>query len=107
MQLVEDYFMWGKDIKLLVEDLTGVFRSILMIKIFGNADHVLDFNEEYRLRLLENSDRIDTDELIRVLNLLSEAMRSEEHTSELQSRQYLVCRLLLEKKKKNYLTIHK
>src|SRR3712207_6961341 len=28
------------------------------------------------------------------------ALRSEEHTSELQSRQYLVCRLLLEKKKK-------
>src|SRR3712207_7614765 len=28
--------------------------------------------------------------------------RSEEHTSELQSRQYLVCRLLLEKKKTNY-----
>src|SRR5215203_5331125 len=28
------------------------------------------------------------------------AVRSEEHTSELQSRQYLVCRLLLEKKKK-------
>src|SRR3712207_8067342 len=31
--------------------------------------------------------------------------RSEEHTSELQSRQYLVCRLLLEKKK-NINTIH-
>src|SRR3712207_7232310 len=31
---------------------------------------------------------------------LVEAPRSEEHTSELQSRQYLVCRLLLEKKKK-------
>src|SRR3712207_7966305 len=31
--------------------------------------------------------------------------RSEEHTSELQSRQYLVCRLLLEKKKKSYETI--
>src|SRR3712207_7607855 len=29
--------------------------------------------------------------------------RSEEHTSELQSRQYLVCRLLLEKKKKVHL----
>src|SRR3712207_8855674 len=29
-----------------------------------------------------------------------QAGRSEEHTSELQSRQYLVCRLLLEKKKK-------
>src|SRR5947209_11666541 len=32
---------------------------------------------------------------------LQSASRSEEHTSELQSRQYLVCRLLLEKKKKN------
>src|SRR3712207_7799810 len=31
-------------------------------------------------------------------------LRSEEHTSELQSRQYLVCRLLLEKKKKNHIT---
>src|SRR3712207_8855611 len=31
------------------------------------------------------------------------ARRSEEHTSELQSRQYLVCRLLLEKKKKHRL----
>src|SRR6476620_12409805 len=35
-----------------------------------------------------------------VLNL-----RSEEHTSELQSRQYLVCRLLLEKKKKKKITV--
>src|SRR3712207_8476127 len=30
------------------------------------------------------------------------AKRSEEHTSELQSRQYLVCRLLLEKKKQRH-----
>src|SRR5258707_1097138 len=34
------------------------------------------------------------------LSELPQAVRSEEHTSELQSRQYLVCRLLLEKKKK-------
>src|SRR3712207_7035142 len=33
---------------------------------------------------------------------ISERTRSEEHTSELQSRQYLVCRLLLEKKKNNF-----
>src|SRR3712207_6724157 len=34
------------------------------------------------------------------INNLPTLLRSEEHTSELQSRQYLVCRLLLEKKKK-------
>src|SRR3712207_8645812 len=33
-------------------------------------------------------------------SLRAQRFRSEEHTSELQSRQYLVCRLLLEKKKK-------
>src|SRR3712207_7976525 len=35
-----------------------------------------------------------------VRKLVIHETRSEEHTSELQSRQYLVCRLLLEKKKK-------
>src|SRR3712207_8599930 len=38
--------------------------------------------------------------LLSGLGFSNEEMRSEEHTSELQSRQYLVCRLLLEKKKK-------
>src|SRR3712207_4068178 len=37
--------------------------------------------------------------LMSTLELDPSRLRSEEHTSELQSRQYLVCRLLLEKKK--------
>src|SRR3712207_8997969 len=41
-------------------------------------------------------DPVDSEMLLRF-----DSTRSEEHTSELQSRQYLVCRLLLEKKKKN------
>src|SRR3712207_7675028 len=36
-------------------------------------------------------------------DVLRRRLRSEEHTSELQSRQYLVCRLLLEKKKEHLL----
>src|SRR5687768_17921042 len=38
--------------------------------------------------------------IVRAVHLDLEAVRSEEHTSELQSRLHLVCRLLLEKKKK-------
>src|SRR3712207_6898135 len=38
----------------------------------------------------------------RARNRICDLGRSEEHTSELQSRQYLVCRLLLEKKKNKY-----
>src|SRR3712207_8253982 len=36
----------------------------------------------------------------------TKSYRSEEHTSELQSRQYLVCRLLLEKKKHTCILLH-
>src|SRR3712207_8426258 len=44
---------------------------------------------------------IDADEFL-VPTAADDVKRSEEHTSELQSRQYLVCRLLLEKKKKRH-----
>src|SRR5437762_10665120 len=47
----------------------------------------------------------DAVDAVHVMNRFEEA-RSEEHTSELQSPMYLVCRLLLEKKKKNKTTIH-
>src|SRR3712207_7631561 len=53
------------------------------------------------LRLLVAADRLGVDaEVLAHAREERVAVRSEEHTSELQSRQYLVCRLLLEKKKK-------
>src|SRR3712207_777360 len=48
----------------------------------------------------KNSDAPHTRTKSRNTSFESTTDRSEEHTSELQSRQYLVCRLLLEKKKK-------
>src|SRR3712207_8681398 len=57
--------------------------------------------DEVALELGEGAEDVE-DELAaarRRVELLGQALRSEEHTSELQSRQYLVCRLLLEKKK--------
>src|SRR5947209_16893247 len=45
--------------------------------------------------------------MAKVMSLDATWFRSEEHTSELQSRQYLVCRLLLEKKKNEYSNVSK
>src|SRR3712207_8728750 len=45
--------------------------------------------------------QLDVDHVGSPATPLSEEQRSEEHTSELQSRQYLVCRLLLEKKNRD------
>src|SRR3712207_8549603 len=54
--------------------------------------------------LIATSGGPDTNEVVNTTSAGSlttgAQFRSEEHTSELQSRQYLVCRLLLEKKKK-------
>src|SRR3712207_7803246 len=60
-------------------------------------------------RILANSSTINrsasavVSERVSVLAAIEPDSRSEEHTSELQSRQYLVCRLLLEKKKNHSL----
>src|SRR3712207_5947289 len=61
-----------------------------------------DVDEDLRDALTERCGELvdeDTDEVVdAVLLWYRDGDRSEEHTSELQSRQYLVCRLLLEKK---------
>src|SRR3712207_7227268 len=67
-------------------------RKIILLKpttfmnLSGNA-----------VRYWLTKENIDQSRLLVISDEL--ALRSEEHTSELQSRQYLVCRLLLEKKK--------
>src|SRR5258705_3107440 len=76
----------------------------------GLADHdrsrVVELALEHGPRPdAEDLDRPRTDVEFRVPDLahrLEEEERSEEHTSELQSLRHLVCRLLLEKKKTNY-----
>src|SRR3712207_6874712 len=55
--------------------------------------------ERTALARLSRSRGAPAAQVARARALLAVAERSEEHTSELQSRQYLVCRLLLEKKK--------
>src|SRR3712207_8617745 len=58
------------------------------------SGELLDFEPGHIDRALEVNLRAP----IMLSRELAPGMRSEEHTSELQSRQYLVCRLLLEKK---------
>src|SRR3712207_8614285 len=82
---------------------TTLFRSAVAPQRFGHAlEQILD---RYHLRTRCLRIHLRTGEHEQRARDLVEARarardRSEEHTSELQSRQYLVCRLLLEKKTK-------
>src|SRR3712207_7513758 len=79
-----------------VEAGLGLDQAILKVSEELRITHK-DLAEEFSLVTLEMQAGKSRSEALRNI-----AERSEEHTSELQSRQYLVCRLLLEKKKKSH-----
>src|SRR3712207_7318532 len=78
--------------RVVPESLLERRRGLLLLAVRGDQ-HTVDVHDQ-RPR--------HTDVVIRGTPPGQPPRRSEEHTSELQSRQYLVCRLLLEKKKSNY-----
>src|SRR5205823_9533157 len=72
--------------------LAGGHSLVPMMKLrLATPKHVIDIGRIADLSYIREDDG----------KILIGAMRSEEHTSELQSLAYLVCRLLLEKKKKS------
>src|SRR3712207_8308648 len=85
---------------------TTLFRSVLGI-VLADADHLARQDRgqqpDVGLRVARPGEGDPAEGVALDLGDLAvpveNAERSEEHTSELQSRQYLVCRLLLEKKK--------
>ena len=72
MKLIDDYFMWGKDLKILVQDTTMFFRSLMMVKIFNRPDETMDLTEEYIHKMFEVAKSIEMEEIIRILGILSE-----------------------------------
>src|SRR3712207_8770506 len=89
---------------------TTLFRSTFAFRQL-NRRRLLNAEADQTLTSQECQNQISTSALPIITVLASEAStrlqrRSEEHTSELQSRQYLVCRLLLEKKKYKTLQIY-
>src|SRR3712207_8889764 len=84
---------------------TTLFRSAASIAIPAAIINGLDTGSAVAIAVPFGVLGVMTNNLRRTINtftvgVVDKAIRSEEHTSELQSRQYLVCRLLLEKKKK-------
>src|SRR3712207_8601891 len=78
---------------------TTLFRSRIPPKSVSSDDKkALEHLDRDLKRVVFGQDKA-IEVLSSAIKLSRAGLRSEEHTSELQSRQYLVCRLLLEKKK--------
>src|SRR3712207_7561573 len=88
---------------------TTLFRSedVLDLDLAGDGDAVVRDRRSAELLVEDDVAALGAErDLDGVGDRVDAGLRSEEHTSELQSRQYLVCRLLLEKKKKQNIYIH-
>src|SRR3712207_7403186 len=85
---------------LSLHDALPILQAALAHAVRGAAD------DGPELLLVERQEAVRGHHLDARARRRRQLRRSEEHTSELQSRQYLVCRLLLEKKKTRITTTH-
>src|SRR3989441_1631776 len=76
---------------------TTLFRSLQLLEVVEPPRHMVETRLGFRWRLAGRL--LEQGQVVVLLAEAEEHRRSEEHTSELQSLAYLVCRLLLEKKK--------
>ena len=73
LQILNDFIIWGKDVRNLVNDLIDHFRNLMVCKISNDLDEIISLPEETIDLLKQQAETIDTNNLIRVLNILSEA----------------------------------
>lgn len=81
ISMIDDYFMWGKDLSILVQDVTVLFRSIMMAKVFSSTEDIVDFDKEEAQEIMRMSQGIDMEEVIHILNVLSELSSNIRYSS--------------------------
>src|SRR3712207_7601307 len=99
----EAHLLFNDAPKALVETVERVVRLIRSkgVGVYFITQNPIDIPESVLAQLgnrVQHALRAYTPREQKAVRAAAQSFRSEEHTSELQSRQYLVCRLLLEKK---------
>ena len=72
LQILNDFIIWGKDVRNLVNDLIDHFRNLMVCKISNDLDEIISLPEETIDLLKQQAETIDINNLIRILNILSE-----------------------------------
>src|SRR5262245_57252787 len=83
------------------QNLAWLFILVVAVIVLGSAIWSHEQLQQQRRTTEMIESRLRLEEAQRDVERATTQLRSEEHTSELQSLRHLVCRLLLEKKKKN------
>ena len=81
LQILNKFIIWGKDIRNLINDLIDHFRNLMVCKVSKDLDEIILLPEESIERLKEQSKTISINDLIRILNILSETQDSMKSSS--------------------------
>ncbi|MCR1954419.1 DNA polymerase III subunit gamma/tau [Clostridioides mangenotii] len=81
LQSLNEFISWGKDIRNLINDLISHFRNIMVRKVSKDIDDILSLPEDTLERISKQSEGVDINSLIRILNVLSETQDSIKSSS--------------------------
>lgn len=81
LQILNEFIIWGKDIRNLINDLIDHFRNLMVCKVSRELDEIISLPEETIERLKEQAKTININDLIRILNILSETQDSMKSSS--------------------------
>ena len=81
LQILNEFVVWGKDIRNLINDLIDHFRNLMVCKVSKDLDEIISLPEESIERLKKQSENVNINDLIRILNILSETQDSMKSSS--------------------------
>lgn len=84
LQILNEFVIWGKDIRNLINDLIDHFRNIMVCKVSKDLEEIISLPDENIKRLQEQSETIDINDLIRILNILSETQDGMKSSSNMR-----------------------
>lgn len=73
LELIEHIVQNGKDINQFIKDLILHFRNLMVTKVSNNTENMIDETEEVIERLKKQSEGIDTNKIVSILKILSDA----------------------------------
>jgi DNA polymerase-3 subunit gamma/tau len=81
LQSLNEFISWGKDIRNLVNDLISHFRNIMVCKVSKDMEDILSLPEDTIEKIFKQSEGVEINSLIRILNVLSETQDSIKSSS--------------------------
>ena len=71
LKVLNEFIVWGKDIRNLINDLIDHFRNLMICKVSTDLDEIISLPDEIIDQLRSQADTVNNNDLIRILNILS------------------------------------